>query len=184
MNMLYETDRLVLRILSGDFASQVLDFYKKNKEVFEACEPDRPPNFYTREYLTALMNCEFDLAIKMSAVRFWVFSKEEPNRIIGTISFQDIVRSVYQSCHIGYKFDSDYWHQGYARESIKKAISVVLQEFRLHRIEALVLPDNLSSMRLLESLNFQYEGVSQSCIYLHSNWTDHLRYSFINPNSL
>jgi len=184
MDMHYETDRLFLKILQSDSVPLVLDFYKKNKAVFEACEPDRPKNFYTKEYLSALMKCEFDLTMKAIAIRFWVFEKDNPDKIIGTISFQDIIRSVYQCCHIGYKFDPDYWHQGYAKESIQKAISVVLKEFHLHRIEALVLPDNLPSIRLLEKLKFQYEGVSRKCIFLHSRWTDHLCYSFIESDSL
>lgn len=184
MDMHYETDRLLLKILQEDSAPAVLDFYQKNKDVFETWEPKHPKNFYTKDYIATLMRCEFDLAMKMLSVRFWVFLKENPRQIIGTVSFQDIIRSIYQSCHIGYKFDPDYWHQGYAKESITKAISVVLQEFQLHRIEALVLPENLPSIRLLENLNFQYEGVSRSSIYLTQGWTDHLRYSFIHPNHL
>lgn len=184
MDMIYETERLLLKILQQDSAPMVLDFYQKNKDIFQKWEPDRPEQFYTISYISALMGCEFDLAMKLLAVRFWVFKKDEPNRIIGTISFQDIIRSVYQCCHIGYKFDPDFWHQGYAKESIQKALSIVLQEFNLHRIEALVLPDNQPSIRLLEKLGFQNEGICHSCIYLHSNWTDHLRYSYIDPKTL
>ncbi len=181
MEMYYETERLILKMLHESSALDVLNFYQKNKDVFERIEPDRPHNFYTIDYQSALLRCEFQLALKQHAVRFWVFTQDHPEQIIGTISFQNILRSVYQSCLIGYKFDSDFWHHGYAAESIQKAVSIVFQEMELHRIEAFVLPDNLPSIRLLEGLGFVQEGICRSCIYLHSNWADHFRYSLINP---
>lgn len=181
MEMYYETDRLILRLLHERSAPDVLDFYKRNKNVFEIWEPDRPQNFYTVEYQAALLKCEFELAVKMNAVRFWIFSKTQPDKIIGTVSFQNVLRSVFQSCSIGYKLDPDYWHQGYATEALQTAISVVFREFKLHRIEALVLPENEPSIRLLECLGFVCEGICHSCIYLHSHWTDHLQYSLICP---
>ena len=179
MEMYYETDRLILRILSENSAPQVLDFFEKNKAIFESFEPERPKNFYTLEYQSALLKCEFDLIVKMGTLRFWIFTKEQPQQIIGTVSFQNIIRSVYQSCQIGYKFDPLYWKQGYATEGITKAISIIFQEFHLHRIDALVLPNNKPSIRLLERLGFQAEGLCRSCIFLNNHWTDHLRYSLI-----
>lgn len=181
MEFCYETKRLMLRLLHEESAAEVLNFYQENRAVFEDMEPDRPENFYTLEYQTTLLRCEFQMAVKKSALRFWIFEKQQPTKVIGTVSFQNIIRSVYQSCHIGYKFDKHYWHRGYALESIRKAIEVILQEFGLHRIEAFVLPENEPSIRLLQRLGFESEGICRSCIYLHSSWTDHLRYSFINP---
>lgn len=181
MQMYYETGRLILRILRQDAAASVLDFYLDNREIFEEFEPDRPENFYTLNYQAALLNCEFNLSIKSSAFRFWVFEKKSPEHIIGTISFHNITRSIYQSCQLGYKFDQQHWHYGYAHESIQKAISLIFEEVKLHRLEAVVLPSNIPSIRLLESLGFQKEGICQSYILLHGRWADHLRYSLIRP---
>lgn len=179
MQMYYETDRLILRILHENSAAEVLDFFIRNKDIFERWEPDRPWNFYTREYQAAILKCEFELVMKMNAVRFWIFLKESPDTLIGTVSFQNVMRSVFQSCCIGYKMDKDYQQQGYATEAISTAISIIATEMGLHRIEAFVAPNNTPSIRLLERLGFVYEGIRRSCIYLHSNWTDHLQYSFI-----
>ena len=43
----YETERLLLKIIKPDQADAVLDFYMRDKELFEKFEPDRMPNFYT-----------------------------------------------------------------------------------------------------------------------------------------
>lgn len=179
MQMNYETNRLKIKILPETASELVLKFYLENKEVFEEYESDRPKRFYTEEYQRALLRCEYNLAVKQSSVRFWVFEKEQEDRVIGTFSFQDIRRSVYQSCELGYKFDKNIWGHGYAQESIAKGIQIMLEECRLHRIEAIVLPENRRSTRLLQSLGFESEGIRRQCVKLHGTWQDHEVYSLI-----
>jgi len=118
----------------------------------------------------------------MNGVRFWIFLKEQPDTIIGTVSFQNVTRSIFQCCSMGYKVDKNYQQQGYAYEAISALLPIIAQEMGMHRIEAFVSPDNTPSIGLLEKVGFTYEGIRHSCIYLHSNWTDHLQYSFICSN--
>lgn len=181
MQMCYETDRLKLCLLQENAAPQVLDFYSRSREAFEKWEPDRPGNFYSVSHQAALLRMEFQLAARMTSLRFWVFCKEAPKQIIGTVSFQEITRSIYQSCRIGYKFDPSFWHQGYAAEALRCGLGVIWEEVKLHRVEALVLPENTASIRLLERLGFRNEGISYGCVYLHGQWCDHFRFSLVHP---
>lgn len=181
MHFCYETNRLYLKALQENAAPQVLDFYQRSREAFERWEPDRSASFYAPAHQAALLRWEFQLILKQAALRLWVFRKEDPGVIIGTISFQEIRRTIYQSCLLGYKFDPAFWRQGYATEGIQCALSVVFHEMGLHRVEALVLPENTPSIRLLDRLGFTNEGVAYSCIYLHGAWRDHLRFSLIHP---
>lgn len=179
MEFIYKTDRLILKVLKGDDAEAVLQFYLDNKELFERYEPDRPDNFYTLSHQKAVLNCEYNMTVKLSAVRFYVFKKEQPDKIIGTICFRNITRSVYQACEVGYKFDHNFQHQGYAFEALCMGIAVMFEDQRLHRIEANVMPENTSSIHLLETLGFALEGTARSFAYIHGRWQDHLRYSLI-----
>ncbi len=179
MNLTYETDRLILKVLKADAAEEVLRFYLDNQELFEKYEPERPDNFYTVSHQRALLICEYNLTIKLSAVRFYVYRKEQPNQIIGTICFRNITRSIYQSCEVGYKFDARYQHQGYAFEALCTGISIMFDDLKLHRIEANVMPANGASRHLLESLGFVLEGTARACALIRGNWEDHLRYSLI-----
>ena len=94
MKMNYETQRLELKVLPNTAAAQVLQFYLDNQKIFEKYETDRPKQFYTEKYQKTLLQCEYNLAVKQSAVRFWVFRKENIAQIIGTISVQDIRRGI------------------------------------------------------------------------------------------
>lgn len=99
----YETCRLVLKILRPEDASMVLDFYMRDRELFEKYEPDRMNNFYTLSHQTNLLKCEYDLAFKFSTIRFYVFLRSNPDYIIGTVCFHNIRKSYYSTCEVGYK---------------------------------------------------------------------------------
>ncbi|WP_099467465.1 GNAT family N-acetyltransferase [Konateibacter massiliensis] len=178
----HETDRLILRILNTGYAQQVLDFYAKNMEIFEPYEPIRPEHFYTKAYQKALLSAEYSSMAKMQSVRFWVFKKEDPDKIIGTVSFSNIQSYIYSSCNIGYKFDKEYHHQGFALEALQKLIKIIFEECELHRINAYILPSNLASKALIERAGFSFEGIARKNIYIQNSWEDHEQYSLLHED--
>lgn len=181
MNTAYETDRLILKILTPDHAREVLQFQLRNKEVFSRFEPQRQDTFYTPAHQYAILKCEYKLAAKLSTVRFYVFRKENPGLIIGTVCMHNIQRMPHLNCEIGYRFDQSYWHQGYAREATAKMLEIAFAELGLHRVFARVMPVNAASIRLLEALNFFPEGVERACTEIMGKWEDHLRYALLSP---
>ena len=134
MKFIYETDRLILKLLGEDDAPAVLQFYKQNQNVFEPYETIHPEQFYTVAYQRTLMNCELNLTLKHSLIRFYIFRRENPDEIIGTVCFRNINRSTYYSCETGYRFSPAYWHRGYAREALAFGIQLMFEEFHLHRL--------------------------------------------------
>lgn len=58
---------------------------------------------------------------------------------------------------LGYRFMSKYWGQGFATESGKASVQYGFETLGLDRIIAMVLPENLGSIRVLQKLNFEYE---------------------------
>ena len=66
----YETPRLLLKVLRADCAPQVLDFYNRDKELFEMYEIDRVPDFYTVKHLQKVLRYEYNMAVKSQLFRF------------------------------------------------------------------------------------------------------------------
>ena len=178
-----QTDRLILKVLTPNYANAVLNFQNRNRESFEAYEPTRPANFYTASYQQAVLKCEWDLALKQQCIRFYVFRKDDPQTIIGTVCLHDIRFAAYSCTEIGYKFDAAFRRMGYASEAIKKVMSLAFYDLHLHRVFARVMPENKPSIYLLESLGFQYEGVECGCFFIQNRWADHLRYAYLNPST-
>lgn len=59
----------------------------------------------------------------------------------------------------------------------------VAKHYEMHRFEAMVLPENESSIRLLEHLHFVREGYLHSFAQINGQYRDHLLYTYIVPDS-
>lgn len=177
----YSTERLVLKILKPDWASEVLDFYIRNQEYFEPWEADRHAHFYTKEYQAKMLYYDYLAFEKGTQIRYWIFLKGYPGIPIGTVSFHNIIHGIFQSCILGYKIDHEYIRQGYCLEAVKSACTIMFTDYELHRIEALIHTQNTPSLQFIEKAGFQKEGVRVSYAKLNGVWKDHACYSLINP---
>ena len=179
MNLEYEFDNISLRILDKNYASLILSFYYKNREEFEQYEIDKPLNFYTLEFQEKLIAAEYDGFLHGNYVRFYMFDKNIPDKIIGTISFSDMKRNAFFSCQIGYKIDSNYVNQGYGFKMLSNSIKIMEKECHMHRIGAYILPGNQPSIKLVEKVGFELEGIARSYVLMNNKWIDHLSYAYI-----
>ncbi|MBT1062306.1 GNAT family N-acetyltransferase [Bowmanella sp. Y26] len=62
-----------------------------------------------------------------------------------------------QETDIGYRLHPDYWGQGLALEAAQAAMQFGQHQLGLKRIIGLAMPDNQSSIRLLQKLGMRYE---------------------------
>ena len=180
MDRFYTTKRLLLRIVDQTYTEQVLSFYVMNKHSLEPWEPTRPANFYTMNYQASLLTAERNLASRHQAVRYFLFEKEKPDHIIGTVNFFQVTRFPEHCCKLGYKLAANACHKGYAYEAISYLLPLVFQSYQLNRIEADIMPTNYPSIQLIERLNFTKEGLTRKYCEIQGKLQDHLRYSLLS----
>lgn len=60
---------------------------------------------------------------------------------------------------LGYRFLPEYWGKGYATEASNASVRFGFEVLGLESIIAMVLPENLASIRVLEKVGLQREGV-------------------------
>ncbi len=178
-----ETPRLILKTLDETAAGDVLDFYSENPE-FAEFEPERPFNFYTNDHMAATLRYESDIIKKQMGLRLWIFAKENPYRIIGTVSFRNVIRGAFGSTQIGYKIHRDVREKGYATEAVRWACDRVFKDFDIHRIEAYTLPDNFPSMRVLAKVGFKEEGTVRDMALIQGAWRNHIQYGLLETDNL
>ena len=176
------TDRLILQVEDSSKAEQILSFYERNSMIFDLFEPTRPDNFYTLTYQKAVLQYEYSEIVKGKTLRYYIYLKDSPDTIIGSLNFSRIEHGPFSRTSIGYKIDRDYQNQGYATEACQAAIPVLFSNYKIHRIEARVSPDNISSIKLLEHLGFQFEGLEYKSVEVNGVFQDHFRYSLIAPD--
>lgn len=184
MNKAYETDRLILKVLDETNAGQILDYYTRNRDFLEEWELKRSDEFYTLEAQAAQLLSDFKDYEEKRALRLWLFKKEagEDNRVIGVIAFNNIVWGAFLSCFLGYKLDKDELNNGYISEALKKGIDIIFTEYKLHRIEANIMPRNLRSLRVAEKLGFYNEGLAHRYLRINGKWEDHIHMVLLNNN--
>ena len=178
----YETERLFLRVLDERYASDVLEFLNEGAETFDEYESEKSAEYYTTSFQQRVLKMEYNMAMQKVAVRFYVFKKEDPYKIIGTVSFSFVRQSPFFSCMLGYKLLPGEWHKGYASEAIKAAMDIAAPILNVGRIEAFVLPENRSSQTLLSRLGFSLEGTANKIIEVKGIRRDHLQYSYLYKN--
>lgn len=182
MEKVYETERLILKVLDKSYAEVVMDYFLRNKSFLEEWEPVKSEEFYTIKYQEHQLDKDFSSIKNKNSFRLWIFKKEEKNRIIGSVGFNNIVMGAFLSCHLGYKLDKDEVNKGYITEAIQKGIDIMFNEFGLHRIEANIRPKNKGSLRVVEKLGFYNEGIAYKYLKINGKWEDHIHMVLLNDN--
>lgn len=182
MNKIYKTDRLTLKILDKRYAKTLLDYYLRNKEFLEEWEALKNDEFYTLEYHEKQLESDLINIKAGNLFRLWIFKKDDESRTIGTIGFSNIVGGPFLSCYLGYKLDKDEINQGIMTEAIKEGIAIMFNEFKLHRIEANIMPKNKRSLKVAEKLGFYNEGLAYKYLRINGVWEDHIHMVLINEN--
>lgn len=182
MYKVYETERLILKVIDESYAQLVLDYFTRNKEHLKKFDPLRKESFYKLVNFQNFLIKELKEIDEKKQIRLWIFKKEDRNfeKIIGTICFSHIVRGFFLSCYVGYSIDNEEINKGYITEVLKKGIDIMFNEYKLHRIEAAVMPNNLPSLRVLEKLNFSNEGLSKKYQKINDKWEDHIHMVILN----
>lgn len=180
MNMFFTTERLCLKILSAHGVGEVFQFYEENREHIEPWEGEKEENFYTLSYQQALMEAEYNQIIRGVMFRVYIFLKDVPGQVIGSVSVSHIRRGVFQTGTIGYKIHKTYCNHGIGAEAVGKVLEIMFEEWGLHRIEAMVHPENGPSISLLKKLGFQQEGKLSKAAKLFGGWEDMYLFAVVN----
>ena len=182
MRMMYETDRLMLKVLDETNAAQVLDYFVRNRSFLDEWEMKHPEEFYTLSARAELLGRDMKDLEEKRALRLWIIKKNDVDtgRVIGTIAFNNIVWGAFLSCHLGYKLDKDEINKGYITEALKKGIGIMFEEYGLHRIEANIMPKNIRSLRVVEKLGFYDEGLAKKYLRINGKWEDHIHMVLLN----
>ncbi|WP_330587983.1 GNAT family N-acetyltransferase [Anaerocolumna sedimenticola] len=100
--------------------------------------------------------------------------------MVGTIAFTNIVRGVFLSCFLGYKLDRFEINKGYMTEAVSRGIEIMFQDYRLHRIEANIMPKNVRSLKVVAKLGFYNEGIARNYLKINGKWEDHIHMVLLN----
>lgn len=178
----YRTDRLILRKPDTKLATSILYYFIRNKEFLKKWEPLKNERFYSIDYQKNQQYIEAKLLSEGKLYKLWISNKAEPNKIIGSVALNNIIRGCFQSCQLGYRLDKDEFNKGLITEAVKAIIHIAFDQLTLHRIEANIMPINKQSLRVTEKLGFKYEGLAHKYLKINGKWEDHIHMVLLNED--
>ena len=176
-----ETENLRLSVLRKSEAPRISEYLINNKDFHRKFSQTHTEDYYTvstqRKYLSYDCNSFLD----GSLVPFWISLKDDP-KVIGRLSFFNFAFGGMMSCALGYHLDKDYTGKGYMTEALRSALAFVFDEYKMHRIEAFILPENEASINLVKRLGFHYEGQRKSYMHINGMYRDHDSYYILEDD--
>jgi ribosomal-protein-alanine N-acetyltransferase len=176
-----DTERCILTILSEHQAPLLQRYCLTNRAHLAPWEPRRDERFFTLEDTRARVRRMQELFAAGQAVHFAVLDSAG-REMVASCSFSNIVRGVFQACHLGYSVAAAHEGRGLMHEALHAAIAHMFGPMALHRIMASHLPHNTRSARLLARLGFEREGVARAYLYIDGRWQDHVLNALVNPH--
>lgn len=98
------------------------------------------------------------LSTYRTSVVFFHLIERTLDKVIGSFAFHNWYPA-HRRSEIGYAMSEDAWKaQGYMREAARPIVEFGFREMALNRMEAVISPQNVPSIKLVERLGFQQEG--------------------------
>ena len=170
--LLLETERLFLTIPGPDWATALASYRAHNQEHLHSAGPLPPLDIEAAAERLRRAQKQFHQGL---AVALFLFTKETPETLIGSLTFDRIVRGPMRGAGMGYGLDHEHEGQGLMSEAASRAIAFMFEEWGMHRIEADYQPANQRSGRLLQRLGFVVQGYARDYLFINGAWRDHVK---------
>ena len=95
----------------------------------------------------------------------WGIARKSDGGIIGSCGYYGF-HPWHKRASIGYELARPFWRQGIMTEALDAILDLGFNKMELNRIEAVVMPENSASIKLLEKLGFHHEGLLKE----YENW--------------
>jgi ribosomal-protein-alanine N-acetyltransferase len=164
-----ETTRLLMRMPVLDDVASIFQKYAQDKEVtkFLIWRPHENITV-TREFILRCIQCWKD-----ETTFPWVIVRKNDNGVVGMLE----LRIDKYIADLGYVIAHEYWGNGYATEITKAVIEWAMAQEKIYRVCATCDVENLASVRVLEKVGMQREGILRRFI-VHPNICDEPRDSY------
>jgi ribosomal-protein-alanine N-acetyltransferase len=174
------TPRMIIRLLDIHEAPLLLRYRIDNREHLKPWEPRRSETHYTIEGCRQAIEAAMDAARSDRTYAFFMLP-HDGSEVIGSFSFSNVVRGVFEAAHLGYGLGERYQGDGWMAEALQAGIRYAFGPLDLHRLMANYMPRNERSGRLLERLGFEKEGLARQYLKIDGRWEDHVLTSRVRP---
>jgi ribosomal-protein-alanine N-acetyltransferase len=161
-----ESERLLLREINHSDEKDLFRFLSDD-EVMKRTDLKTQSTIHDTEKFVKYVNkgCRKEKSI------WWGITTKDSNVIIGIVGFPNWIKKQFRS-EVGAVLAKEYWSQGIMTEAMDAVIRFGFTAMKLNRIEATLMPHNMSSMKFLKKLGFQEEGILREYRFFKGQFHD------------
>ncbi|GEM49213.1 GNAT family N-acetyltransferase [Deinococcus cellulosilyticus] len=167
-----QTERLVLRDIRETDISDVFQLFS-NPEVTRF---HGTSTFMEEKQAAEFVNFVQSRYREKTGIR-WAITLRDTGAFIGTVGMNSIIQ---HRTVIGYDLSEAHWGRGYMPEAVQAMLEYAFS-VGLYRVQAMVIPGNQASVRVLEKLGFREEGLLRSWYHWEGRYWDMLSFSLLKP---
>lgn len=176
----WSTERLLLQQLGPDDAEKVTAYLADCREFHAPWEPVHPEDWWALGRVRERLATEFVEAEAQRQLVAYLSTIAQPDRIVGRVALNNIIRGALQGCSVGYALAPEATGQGLMTEALSRLVEVAFKELNLHRVEVNVVSRNAVSAAVAERCDFELEGTSPKFLLIGGVWEDHIRFVRVN----
>lgn len=106
----------------------------------------------------------------------WAIARDGDDCLVGVCGFSTW-STVHRTAELVYDLSPDYWSRGLATRAVRAVLEWGFSAARLNRVQAVVLPSNGPSIKVLDRCGFTKEGVLRQYRIVRGEARDFLLYS-------
>ena len=167
-----DTEHLRLSVLRKSEGARACEYFLNNRAFHRQFSQTHTDDYFTVSMQKKYLAFDCDSFLDGTLVPLWITVKGS-DKLIGRVSFFNFAYGGMMSCACGYHLDKDETGKGYMTEALRASLAFVFDEYKMHRIEAFILPENERSLALVNRLGFHYEGRRISYMHINGEYRDH-----------
>ena len=176
-----ECEPFILRLGDEGSSTHVVDYLKRNWGRFRTVMPTDSADYFSESVWERKLQDFRNEFQAGQSLRLFLFHPSDCGRIVGDISYTNVVAGAFRACNLGCKIDAEFEGRGVMSRALIQSNDYAFRRFALHRIMANYVPTNERSGRLLRKLGFVIEGYARDYLHLDGQWRDHILTSLTKP---
>lgn len=109
---------------------------------------------------------------------FWTIADCQSDKLIGTVGY-NAWNFYNHRAEICYDLMPEYWRKGIMSKVLSNVLDLAFKKMQINRIEAKCMLHNEASQKLLEKMNFRYEGTLRQYRIIRDKPTDIMQYGLL-----
>ena len=178
--MTIQTKRLLLSVMKPAASERITEYLVRNRAFHKPFQQKHSDKYFTVSEQKAYSRSDLRQYKDGTQVGFWISKIDDPEKIIGRISFYSLIGGAMMTCFVGYHIDEKEQGNGYMTEALQAGADFMFKYYRLHRIQADVMPTNARSLAVVEKSGFTKMGLNLKYMEIDGEYRDHVMYVLLN----